>query len=265
MMPYRARACPRCQYYVGYTVSKPYGESPEAFVKSFCLNCSYQLPVRAVLGGKKNLAPRKTAHSLIRPLHRANDFHGAAALSGNVTAHTAHAPSPPRNYPRDLRAIGQELEKRRFTMFNLKCSGDAYFVWSTENMAPPASHDRGYSQGDSETPMRLENPDDPNLQMLLDRIVGFHYSADDIARVDREGMRNRRHRSDATDGRRLSHLLRTVGEQVYRRRQRLLAVAWQGQQIGVVSETVKGRREMNVLRPDRIYDLWVKMYLRRSR
>ncbi len=262
MIPYRARSCPRCQYYVGYTVSKPHGESPEALVKSFCLNCSYQLPVRAVVRGMKKSARAQNSRSPIRGLSRSNDFHGAAELSGAATAHTADAPTPLRNYPRDLRAIGQELEKRQFTTFNLKCSGESYFVWSTENMAPSSSHNIYIS--DSAAHRGLKNLDDPSLHMLLDRIVGFHYGAEEISRAEREGRRNRRVRGDATNGRRLSHLLRTVGEQVYRRRQRLLAIAWQEEQIGVVSETVKGRREMNVLRPDRLYDLWVKMYLRRS-
>ena len=265
MVAYRARSCPRCQYYVGFTVSEPYGESPEALVKSFCLNCNYQLPVRAVVRGMKNSAPSQKPRTPSRGSSRANDFHGAAALSGEVTARTADAPAPPRNYPRDLRAIGQELEKRRFTTFNLKCSGESYFVWSTENLAPPSSYDFEHSQSAVAAHRRPKNLEDPRLRMLLDRIVGFYYGADDISRVEREGMKNRRVQGDATNGRRLSHLLRTVGEQVYRRHQRLLAIAWQEGSIGVVSQTAKGRREMNVLRPDRLYDLWVKMYLRRSR
>ena len=265
MTPYRARSCPKCQHYVGYNVSKPVRGSPEAFVLSFCLNCNYQLPVRAVLRGKKNSPPRNKFRRPMGPTERGTDFHGAAALTGPVTARVGGAPSQPQNYPSELRAIGQQLEKRRFTTFNLKCSGNDYFVWSTENMAPSPSDHRGNNPGESGANGLFKNPDDPDLEMLLDRIVGFQYAAADVARLAREGMRNRRHDNGVTDGRRLSHLLRTVGEQVHRRHQRLLAIAWQAHQIGVVSESAQGRREMNVLSPDRLYDLWVRMYLRRSR
>jgi len=34
--------------------------------------------------------------------------------------------------------------------------------------------------------------------------------------------------------------------------------------VAVVVETGDGRKEMEIYRPDNLYDLWVKMYLRRN-
>ncbi|MGH7928743.1 MAG: hypothetical protein ACREQV_13215, partial [Candidatus Binatia bacterium] len=59
MAMYHARPCPRCQYYVGYCITKPFHGTPESPVKSFCLNCNYQLPVRAVIRGMKDFPPRR--------------------------------------------------------------------------------------------------------------------------------------------------------------------------------------------------------------
>jgi len=261
MLMYRARACPKCQYYVGYSITKPFYRTPEASVESFCLNCNYQLPVHAVIRGMKNVAPRRKPNNPAGALQRANDFHGAARLTP-AAAPSGEAPARRVNYPRDLRAIGQELEKRGFKTFNLKCSGDAYFVWSTETLAPSGLSDPAITASGAQ--FSYGNPVDPAMKMLLDRIVGFQFNADEVARLEREGMQNRRQGSGVSNRGRLSHLLRTVGEQVYRRNQRLLAVAWQERQIGVVAETAGGRCELNVLRSDNLYDLWVRMYLQRS-
>jgi hypothetical protein len=165
------------------------------------------------------------------------------------------------NYARELRAVGQELERRRFTRFNLKCSDNSYFVWSTESITEFAASSAGENSGRA----HLGSPDDPAIKMLLSRIAGVLFNTADVKRLEREGEQNRRRETGAGHGRRLSHLLRTVGEQVYRRNQRLLAIAWRERQISVVAEDARGRREINVLRTDNLYDLWVRMYLQRSR
>jgi hypothetical protein len=261
MTLYRARSCPNCKYYVGYTVAKP-GETSDGSVISFCLNCNYKLPVRAIVHGKKNFPLRRRIRGADGALRRTHDFHGATALDATSITQSREAPAPVENYPRDLRAIGQELEKRRFTTFNLKCSDDAYFVWSTEMTAPSQFADLENVSGKNCAGFHYANSNDPEMKMLLDRIVGFQFDAEKVKRLEREGVQNRR-RDGVADGHRLSHLLRTVGEQVYLRKQRLLAIAWQERQIGVVAESATGRREINVLRSDNLYDLWVRMYLQR--
>ena len=59
-------------------------------------------------------------------------------------------------------------------------------------------------------------------------------------------------------------LLRTVGAVIGQRRERLLGISWQDFSISVVVETTQGQRQIDVFRPDNVYDLWVRMYLRRD-
>jgi hypothetical protein len=58
--------------------------------------------------------------------------------------------------------------------------------------------------------------------------------------------------------------LRTVGDLVNQRGERLLGIAWQELSVSVVVETPNGRKEIDVFRPDNLYDLWVRMYLKRD-
>ena len=51
---------------------------------------------------------------------------------------------------------------------------------------------------------------------------------------------------------------------VSQRGERLLGIAWQELSISVVIETPYGRKEIDVFRPDNLYDLWVRMYLKRD-
>src|SRR5262249_24994729 len=46
--------------------------------------------------------------------------------------------------------------------------------------------------------------------------------------------------------------------------ERLLGISWQDFSISVVVETTQGQRQIDVFRPDNVYDLWVRMYLRRD-
>jgi hypothetical protein len=242
---------------VGYYLAKAVNQISE--VKSFCLNCNYKFPVRAVLLGTKNFTRRQKARAAPLPPQATDERHDGPQLNDAPTAGNRTL-AQRANYPRELRVIGQELEKRRFTTFNLKCSENSYFVWSTEVIAPSLVSNAAsiWSSGRSER--------DPDLEtkMLLDRIVGFLFNASDVHRLDCEGIENRGKKVGVSDGRRLSHLLRTVGEHVYRRNQRLLAIAWQNPQISVISESAMGQREITVLRTDNLYDLWVRMYLQRS-
>ena len=85
----------------------------------------------------------------------------------------------------------------------------------------------------------------------------------DIERMEYES-KSRRRKSTITDGHSLSQLLRTVGAVVGQRRERLLGISWQDFSISIVVETTQGQRQIDVFRPDNLYDLWVRMYLRRD-
>ena len=46
--------------------------------------------------------------------------------------------------------------------------------------------------------------------------------------------------------------------------ERLLGISWQELSVSTVVETPEGRKEIDVFRPDNLYDLWVTMFLRRD-
>jgi hypothetical protein len=257
MLIYRARACPKCRFYLGYSVRKPQGGTREAAVESFCLSCDYRLPLRVVVDGLKKAVSgeRQRKPAVTLPPKR---FFGAAARS------EAAAAGARPNYPQELRAIGQELERRGFTTFNLRLSGEGYFVWSTEPLEASALEYPVESASPNSVTVGRDSARGAATKRLLDRIVGFHFTARQIERLEQSGRQDRQQLSGTTAGRRLSHSLRTVGEQIHRRGQRLLAIAWREREISVVTKARDGRCSMDVLRPDNIYDLWVRMYLQRS-
>jgi hypothetical protein len=82
--------------------------------------------------------------------------------------------------------------------------------------------------------------------------------------MERDRRQLRRDRRATTDGHSLSQLLRTIGEIIGQRGERLLGISWQEFSISMVVETPHGRKEIDVYRPDNLYDIWVRMYLKRE-
>jgi hypothetical protein len=92
----------------------------------------------------------------------------------------------------------------------------------------------------------------------------YRYSLRDIERIEYESRGQRRRKTGTIDGHSVSQLLRTAGAVVAQRQERLLAISWQDFSISIVVETAQGERRIDVFRPDNLYDLWVRMYLRRE-
>jgi hypothetical protein len=177
----------------------------------------------------------------------------------------------PADYARHLRAIGQDLENLHLSTFNLEYTGDSYLVWI-----------RPDDQTGGNNPLfRIGKNRLQNLwrNKLLPRTLGheesyavssnqtgkrLRYTVQELDRIEREQRARRRRHGGTADGHCLSQLLRTVGDLVGQRGERLLGVAWQELSIGVVVETRQGRKEIEVYRPDNLYDLWVRMYLKRD-
>ena len=123
MGKYRARHCPNCNYYLGFSVAKPLCKTRETPITSFCLNCNYKLPIGRIIRGIRRTSAR---------FHR-----GALRLAAKTkNMQTQHQPGnlektfSATDYARHLRVIGQDLEALRLKTFNLECTGDAYLVWS---------------------------------------------------------------------------------------------------------------------------------------
>ncbi|HXV78624.1 MAG TPA: hypothetical protein VEG60_01975 [Candidatus Binatia bacterium] len=269
MATYRARHCPRCSYYLGFSIAKSPLRSKESSITSFCLNCGYKLPINRIIRGI-----RRTVSPLRRAALRLASIKNHERATGSETPNRLQEeeePLSPVDYSRHLRVIGQELETLRLKTFNLECMGDAYLVWSPSGMVDSEGHTPSHlgknplqklwkKKSQSRSHGQVEHLTLPPSQ----RTKRYSYSLRDIESMEYESRRQRHRKPSITDGHSLSQLLRTAGAVVGQRRERLLAISWQELSISIVVETAKGQRQIDVFRPDNLYDLWVRMYLRRN-
>ena len=267
MANYRARSCPNCNYYVAFSVAKPPAQPQQAAVISFCLNCGYKIPVHSVIRGIRRVASpvRRGLLRLANMTSPGDAPHG----DGDAQDEPREKSNEPSDYARDLRAIGQDLEQLRLTRFNLECTGGMYLVWPRSGSAD--AQPRSSILASQRLRTLWQNRNEPRTQGQeeytslnpLCRVRRYRYTSADIQKIDRAGRARRR--STATiDGHSLSQLLRTIGALVGQRNQKLLGIAWQELSVSVVFESDRGRREIDVFRFDHLYDLWVRMYLRRN-
>ncbi|MGE5215431.1 MAG: hypothetical protein ACM3SP_00350 [Chloroflexota bacterium] len=250
-------------------MAKQFTRKGENSVTNFCLNCNYRLPVRGIVHGLRKTVPmfRRSGLRLVHstpngPACRTESESGRNDMDTRIS---------PADYSRHLRAIGQELEALHPSQFNLEFTGDAYLVWINSNNQAESSKpllrvskNRLQKLWRNRTPPRTIGQEEPYA--ISDSETGrrLRYSAQELDRIEREQSTRRRQPSGSADGHSLSQLLRTIGDFVGQRSERLLGIAWQELSIGVVVETPQGRKEIDVFRPDNLYDLWVKMYLKRN-
>jgi hypothetical protein len=269
MAKYRARHCPKCNYYLGFSITKPPAKSKEISVTSFCLNCSYKLPINRIIRGiRRTTSPLRRAALRLASVTSLEQTTNSEA---QCQIEDAEKPFSPLDYPRHLRVIGQDLETLCLKTFNLECTGDAYLVWSpsgtSEREDPPLSR-----LSKNRLQKLWKNKSQPRSHGHEERFTlpsslptrRYRYSFGDIERMEYESRSHRRRKTSMTDGHSLSQLLRTVGAVVGQRRERLLGISWQDFSISVVVETTQGQRQIDVFRHDNLYDLWVRMYLRRD-
>jgi hypothetical protein len=266
MPMYRARSCPNCNHYFGFTVAKPPFKTTEFAINGACFNCGYKIPMHALLLGKKRAA---------RPSSKRRPRPNSASVKPPAAQQKADprpaAPLQPPRYATDLRAIGQQLETLQVRTFNLECVGASYVVYPRKEAAGALE---AISSRQKQSPLRtlwnrisganLWRTNNKTPAAEASSITQHRYDPADIARIDREGRAMRKSGSGITDGHRLSQLLRTLGTLVSQRGQKLVAISWQDVSIGVVVETATGQRGFDLYRHENIYDFWVKCYLRRA-
>lgn len=269
MAKYRARQCPKCSYFVGFAIAKQLVRTQEVAVTNFCLNCNYKLPVHSIVRGvRKPLRPSRRA--TLRLLRRSAED-PAIGLDAQLGKSEMDTRISPADYARHLRAIGQDLENLRLSSFNLEYVGDSYLVWikpsdQTDNNNPffRISKNRLQKLWRNKVPPRALGHEESYALSSNRTGRRLRYTVQELDRIEREHRARRRHHTGTADGHCLSQLLRTVGDLIGKRGERLLGIAWQELSIGIVVETPQGRKEIEVYRPDNLYDLWVRMYLKRD-
>jgi hypothetical protein len=269
MSKYRARHCPNCNYFVGFTVARKHIKGRPISITNFCLNCNYKLPVYSIVRGIRT--PTRVSRRTTLRLVRGKPEVSGLDLVGRNRNHAMDVRISPADYARHLRAIGQDLENLHLTTFNLEYVGDSYLVWvrsddQTENNNPlfRISKNRLQKLWRNKMPPRTLGHEEPSPLSTTQTGKRLRYAIPELDRIEREQRARRRQQSGNADGHCLSQLLRTVGDLVSQRGNRLLGIAWQELSVSVVIETPHGRKEIDVFRPDNLYDLWVRMYLKRD-
>jgi len=269
MAKYRARHCPKCDYFIGFVVANKRLRGRAVSVTNFCLNCNYKLPVHNIIRGvpKPPRMPRRTTLRLVRGKLDPS----AASLLGRNPNDLMDTKISPADYARHLRAIGQDLENLQLSSFNLEYVGDSYLVWVKENDQGESvdplfriSKNRLQKLWRNKTPARPLGHEELFPLSASRTGIRLRYSVQELDRIEKEQRARRRQQSGNADGHRLSQLLRTIGDLVRQRGERLLGIAWQELSVSIVVETPHGQKEIDVFRPDNLYDLWVRMYLKRD-
>jgi hypothetical protein len=261
MAKYRARICPNCRYFLGFSVSKSPGRDKEVGVISFCLNCSYRLPIHSILYGIRRAASNlRRARLKLASNFAMNRDVNPARESTNEGAASESPIVPPQNCSGHLRVIGQQLQQERIANFNLQCAENRYAVWTrADTLTWPNRSFLDFGGG------RLEKWWGNRTATSVPRPhARFEYSVEDLADMECRARIHRDPRGGFANGHSLSQLLRTIGSLAYQRNQRVLAISWRDSSICVVVETAQRKREIEVFRPDNLYDIWVRMYLRRE-
>ncbi len=269
MAKYRARSCPHCNYFVGFSITKPLFKRAESLVTSFCLNCNYKLPIHRVVRGVRRPSPYFRPRNL-RLLNKVGESNDSNLKSEHKPSATEILRSP-QDYARHLRVLGQELENRRFSAFNLECTGQDYWVWARAGAVPLRSSPfsrlgktRLQKLWENNIQFKTREPGNYLSSRASRSTRRFRYSLEDIDRLERNEHRRRRGKKDLPPRHSLSQLLRAVGALVTQRGDRLLGICWQELSIGIVAETPQGKREIEVFRPDNLYDLNAGMHFRRD-
>jgi len=223
-----------------------------------------------VQGGRRLTSPfRRRWAQAVKPLPAANTA-GTDIPRNHPQGEAGERAIRAEDYGRHLRTIGQELQKIHPDTFNLECRETSYLIrlrserWEQEHRS--LSHqENDWRPKWLPTRNRIAFSERNDERASLSApYVSMEFSRNDLDCLDGIAKNQRLHTSGFTDGHSLSQLLRTLGTLVTQRNHYLLGISWRELSICIVVETVQGKREIEVFRPDNLYDLWVRMYLRRE-
>jgi hypothetical protein len=171
--------------------------------------------------------------------------------------------TPASSYARDLRVVGQLLERRQITSVDLVCVADAYIVRGIQR-----------SSGDSRFLSYLSRRYMPRLHAILhgdlrpslrSRIINLRYDLEEIVKADYLARCKRSSISPLPDPYSLSHILRSAGAYLDgRKSSSLIGISLKDRWVTIRFETAAGNPEETKQNLQYFYDYWVKMYLRRA-
>ena len=165
-----------------------------------------------------------------------------------------------QNFARQLRALGQALEKFSFSAFDLELTSGSYLVRGT---ATSSDHVK-FSFSRFVRELLGGSPTQKTVTCAGSQI-DLRFSPEEIEQFDLRGKTKRQDSSKLPDPYSISQILRGAGSYLDNREAtRLMGVSLKGKWVTVGYETTAGRLEQAQQDLEYFYDYWVKMYLRRS-
>jgi hypothetical protein len=158
---------------------------------------------------------------------------------------------PAPSYARDLRVVGQLLERREIGSADLVYVADAYIIRGIQK-----------TNDNSRSGVRFSR----RLMTRLDAILRGDFRHSFVHTLFRLLYRCKRSSvSPMPDPHSLSHILRSAGAYLDgRKNSSLIGISLQDRWVTIRFETAEGRPEEAKQSLEYFYDYWVKMYLRRG-
>lgn len=156
-------------------------------------------------------------------------------------------------YAQPLRAIGQAIEAQQWQDYEVFMDGSDYTI-RVEAERPPSSEKRRW-------PLSAASHEEaPGCQIWVLRCT-----PEVVERLQREGRARRRDPEGLPDPYSPSQVLHVAGAYLERRGARLVRIAKRGLRVFIQFETSVGQEITEEYPLSQLYDLWVRMYLRRAK
>ncbi|TMB62535.1 MAG: hypothetical protein E6J54_30410 [Deltaproteobacteria bacterium] len=174
------------------------------------------------------------------------------------------------NYAQPLRAIGQALELLNVESFDMEPDGEDFLVRGKATLPgnspeQPSEEDKvRHIWGVLPRQRTLESGMNVPARPVTVTQLELRYTPKDVDRLESEGRAKRMDPRRIPDAGSLSQLFRTIGAYIGQKRARLLKVSWNGNSIVLLYETSPGRLNDEVLTVSDLYDVSVRMYMKRA-
>ena len=176
-------------------------------------------------------------------------------------------------YAEALRAIGQALETLNIQRFEMEPVGEDFFIRGDIGVTNRILIDDhltynelrrtiwGNLPAENRENAESANPSEPTV----DSPVELLYRVTDLQRLESEGRSRRINPHGTANPASLSQILRCIGSYLNQKRARLLKVSRDAESVCVEYETSLGTNIKELLSLSDLYDLWVRMYLQRTK
>lgn len=164
----------------------------------------------------------------------------------------------PSTYAQTLRAIGQGLEAKNISTFQLISSRERYLVRVRRSKEP------SYLS----ILRKVFQPycrNQTNLVTSKNYFIKFHFSRDDLQHLERQGQARRHDPSKTPDFYTLPQIMRTVGCYIDKKGGRLAWIDMDGKKITLRYDNEQRYKILEHHTIPSLYDMFVCMYLHRHR